>query len=194
MRKHSIPGGGEGGENTEPLRVCWCGRKEERLASGSAFILKVYFFPHFFLTELSGCTPFQGSWTGGLFRPHPSLPRRPGTQPGALNFQASPDRSLQILMSPASAAPAGPASSIFHEGTCCGWRKTPAESSQSAAVGSFNFIIPTCKQTSLRHSSWFTVFLDPRGSNAALLCRVADYVNGSLARVRPTGVTFPADR
>lgn len=30
-----------------------------------------------------------------------------------------------------------------------------------------------------------------RFSNAALLCRVADYANGSLARVRPTGVTFP---
>lgn len=121
----------------------------------------------------------------------PLPPLAPGTHPGALNFQASPDRSLQILMSPASAAPASPASSIFNEGTCCGRRKTPAESSLSAAVGSFNFIIPACKQTSPRHSSWFPVFLDPLCSNAALLCTAADYVNGSLARVRPTGVTFP---
>lgn len=121
----------------------------------------------------------------------PLPPLMPGTQLGELNFQASPDRSFQILMSPASAAPASPASSIFHEGTCCGWRKTPAESSPSAAVGSFNFIMPPCKLTSPQRFLAFAVCLDPFHSDATLLCTVADYVNGSPVCVRPTGVTFP---
>lgn len=104
------------------------------------------------LTELSNCTPLRGFLDRRFVSATPLTPLTPGTQLGELNIQDSPDRSLQILMSPASAAPASSAASIFHERTCCGRRKTPAESSPSAAVGSFNFILPLCKPTSPRHS------------------------------------------